>query len=81
MAQATVSLNVMTQKLNKSLYIYVYHYNRLNYVAIAKIIYGNTDSMRKYHFVASINNVFIVDKIAKQVRDTPRVLLDPFKKA
>ena len=37
--------------------------------------------MKVYHFVASINNTTIADKIAKQVQYAPRTLQEDFKGA
>ena len=44
-------------------------------------VHENTDPVRIYHFVVSINNTTIADKIMKQVRDAPRILQDALKKA
>ena len=41
----------------------------------------NTDPTKLYHFITSINNMSIADKIAKKVRDAPRKLQNVFMKA
>ena len=50
-------------------------------MATDKTANENTNPMRIYHFVASINYISIVDEIAKQVRDVPKMLQDASKKA
>ena len=76
---AAVSLNTITQKPNECLHIYVSRYSRLHYAATNKFAWENTDTTRIYHFVVSINNSTIADKIAKQVWYAPRTLQDAFK--
>ena len=80
-AHKTVSLNTITQKPNESLHIYVSRYSRMHYAVTDKTVQENTDSTGIYHFVTSINNTSIADKIAKQVRYAPRTLQDAFKRA
>ena len=69
------------QKSSESLHVYVSCYSRLHYAATDKCAHKNMDPMRIYHFVASINNTMIVDKIAKQVQDAARIMQGVFDKA
>ena len=79
-ANATVSLSAFTSKPNKSLHIYVSCYSRLHYAATDKMTNENTDPMRIFHFMASISNMSIADKIVKWVKEAPRPPLDAFEK-
>ena len=76
-----MNLNSITQNPNVSLCIYIKQYSKLPSVATGKTAHENTDPTRLYHFVASINNTTIADKIAKQVQDVPQTLQDVFEKA
>ena len=77
-ARAAMSLNTILQKPNESLHIYVSRYNRLYYTATDETTLDNRDPMRINHFVTSINNTSIADKIAKQVWYALRTLQDIF---
>ena len=80
-AHAAMSLNTIAQKPNETLHIYVSRYSRLHYAATDKTAQDNTDPTRIYHFVSSINNTSIADRIAKQVWYAPRTLQDAFERA
>ena len=74
-----MSLNTITQRPSESLHIYVSRYSRLHYASTDKTAYENTDPVRIYHFVTSINNTNIADKIATQMWYAPKTLQDAFK--
>ena len=76
-----MSLNTSVLKPNESLCRYVSRDSRLQYVATDKKAWENTDPMWIYHFVTSIDNTSIADKIVKQVWYVPRTLQDTFKRA
>ena len=76
-----MSLRTVMQKPNVTLQIYISRYSRLLYSATDKTVLENTDPMRIYHFVTSINNDSIADKIAKQVWYAQRTLQDAFERA
>ena len=63
------SPDAITQKPNESLCIYVSCYSRLHYVASDEMAHENIDPMRIHHFMASVNNMSIADKVAKHMRD------------
>ena len=77
-AQAAVSLNAVTHKPNESLYINISCYGSFHYTATDKTAHENTDPMRIHHCVSITNNTTRVDKIAKQVCDTPQILQGVF---
>ena len=76
-----MSINTIVQKPNQSLHIYVYRYNRLHYATTDRTVQENTDPMRIYHFVTSINKTSRADKIAKQVWYILRTLQEAFHRA
>ena len=80
-AHAIVSLSSIKQKWNEFLYIYISRYSQLHYGMVDKTACENANPIQIYHFVASINNTTIADKIAKQVREDPKMLQKAFEKA
>ena len=69
-----VTLSNIMQKVNESLCIHMFHHSRLQYAAVDKTACENIDPTRIYHFIASINNTSIAEKIAMQVQDTTRCI-------
>ena len=70
-AHAAVSFNTITQKPNKFLQIY-------SQAIVDCIMQLLIKLHEENHFVASINNTDITDKIAKQVWYAPETLQDAF---
>ena len=53
---AAVSLDTVTQKLNKYLFIYIHRYSKIHCVAADKATYKNIDPKQIYNFVVLITD-------------------------
>ena len=62
-AHSCTFLENMTQGKDESLRLYVYHYTRVNRMVTGLAPKENIDPSRWTHFLASINNTAITDKV------------------
>ena len=53
----------MTQKPNKPLRLYIYHYSKLHKAVTQKDACQDTDPSRWFRFLTSITNTSIADKV------------------
>ena len=73
-------LENMTQKPNKPLRLYIYHYSKLHEAVTQKAACQDTDPSRWFRFLTSITNTSIADKVTRS-KTLPHNLQQCFEKA
>ena len=79
-AQACTYLENMTQGVEESLHLYVYRYTQAHRMVIGLAPRENMDPSRWTHFLASINNTAITDKVLRS-KTLPRNLDEAMSRA
>ena len=79
-AHACTYLENMTQGDDESLHLYVYRYTRAHRMVMGLALKENMDPSRWTHFLASINNTAITDKVLRS-KTLPRNLDEAMSKA